>query len=233
MSIRLEGRGPCIGSDSITVCTTNMNRNEYLVKALPTWLGRGFKEIIIVDWNSYKPIIRDLEEFKGENIKIIRVNDQVFFNCTKSRNLAAEFCTSPYVWFMDGDVEMTFKRNNLPYFDSNCFYHGTVFITGAATTGSCLMEKKRFDDVNGYSELITTLPGEDLDLYKRLRGIGYKREYFPFGSLKHIPHPYSLRTKHRPWFGMSRAAGTRVTFQQVEWNRFHKQMPIPHKVLEL
>jgi predicted glycosyltransferase involved in capsule biosynthesis len=233
MSIRLEGKGPYIGSGSITVCTTNMNRNEYLVKALPTWLDRGFKEIIIVDWNSDKPIIRDLKDFKGENIRIIRVDDQVFFNCTKSRNLSAEFCTSPYVWFMDGDVEMTFKRNTFPYFDSKYFYHGTIFITGAATTGSCLMEKNKFDEVNGYSELITTLPGEDLDLYKRLEKKGYSKKYFPFGSLKHIPHPYALRTKHRPWFGYSRAAGTRVTFKQVEWNSRHKQLSIPHKVLEL
>lgn len=233
MKTLLEGKGPYIGTRSITVCTTNMNRNEYLIQALPTWLNRGFKEIIIVDWNSERPIIRDLGDFKGENIKVIRVDNQVFFNCTKSRNLAAEFCTTPYVWFMDGDVKMTFKQLSFPLFDSHCFYHGTIFITGAATTGSCLMQKKMFDDVNGYSELITTLPGEDLDLYNRLKKFGYRKRYFPFGSLKHIPHPYDLRTKHRPWFGYNRAAGTRVTFKQVEWNNRHKQLAVPYKVLEL
>lgn len=219
-----------IRPDLITICTTNMNRNKYLLEALPTWVGRGFKEIIIVDWNSDKPVIRDIEKYPGEDIKVVRVDNQVFFNCTKSRNLAAEYSTSPYIWFMDGDVKMNFKKSSFLNLKDDSFYHGTIIITGAATTGSCLIRKDKFDEVNGYSELITTLPGEDLDLYNRLKKTGYKRRYFPVGSLRHIPHPYSLRTKHRPWFGMSRAAGTRVTFQQVEWNKFHKQLSIPHEV---
>jgi len=219
----------------ITICTTNMNRNEYLKKALPTWLGRGFKEIIIVDWNSETPLINDrpLEDcslFKKELVKVVRVNDQPFFNCTKSRNLAAEFCTTPYIWFMDGDVRMTFKNLDFLKLNPGVFYHGALFTTGAPTTGSCIMEKSMFDEINGYSEFISTLPGEDLDLYNRLKRSGYKRKYFPFGSLKHIYHPYSLRTKYRPWFGMSRAAGTRAAFKEVSWNKDYKQLHVPHEI---
>lgn len=214
----------------ITVCTTNMNRNEYLLKALPTWLNRGFKEIIIVDWNSEKAIINDLKDFKNENIKVVRVNNQPFFNCTKSRNIAVECSNTPYIWLIDGDVKMTFKKLSIDM-TPGVFYHGTLFITGAPTTGTCLMERKIFDGVNGYSELITTLPGEDLDLYKRLKKAGYKRKYFPIGSLKHIYHPYSLRTLYRPWFGLNRAAGTRVSFKQVPWNSDHKQLKIPYEVI--
>jgi hypothetical protein len=92
------------------------------------------------------------------------------------------------------------------------------------------MEKKMFDEINGYSEFINTLPGEDLDLYKRLIKAGYKKKYFPFGSLKHIYHPYSLRTKYRPWFGMSRAAGTRATFKELPWGKEYTQLKIPHEI---
>lgn len=217
----------------ITICTTNMNRNGYLIRSLQTWLGRGFKEIIIVDWSSDTPFVESLKllPHPTEGIRIIRVNDQIFFNCTKSRNLAAEFCTTPYIWFMDGDVRMTFDNTYLSKLKPGFLYHGTVLVTGAATTGSCLMEKKVFDEVNGYSELITTLPGEDLDLYKRVMKTGYKRKYFAFASLKHIPHPHFLRTQYRPWFGMSRAAGTRVTFNQVQWNKEHKQLKIPYEIV--
>lgn len=210
-----------------------MNRNGYLLKALPTWLDRGFKEIVIVDWNSDRPILHDILNYRDKNIKIIRVDDRPFFDCTKSRNLGAQYCTSKYIWLMDGDVRMTYKKNSFIDLKPGVFYHGTMFITGAPTTGSCIMEKEMFDTINGYSELIQTLPGEDLDLYKRLMKAGYKRKYFPFGSLKHIYHPYALRTKYRPWFGMSRAAGTRVTFRQVEWNKDHKQLAVPHEVIQL
>jgi predicted glycosyltransferase involved in capsule biosynthesis len=224
-----------INPEQITICTTNMNRNNFLVRSLSTWVDRGFKEIVIVDWNSEKPFVKDLrsQTYNTKNIKIIRVNDQPFFNCTKSRNLAAEFCTTPYIWFMDGDVRMTFKDSYLSKIKSGHLYHGALFITGAATTGSCLMEKKIFDEVNGYSELITTLPGEDLDLYKRIRKTGYKIKFFAFGSIEHIPHPYALRTKYRPWYGLSRAEGTRITFKQVAWNKDHKQLKIPYDIITL
>jgi glycosyltransferase involved in cell wall biosynthesis len=219
-----------INPELITLCTTNMNRNEYLKKALATWVDRGFKEIVIVDWSSDTPVAQDLGTFHSDNITVVRVNDQPIFNCTKSRNLAAEFCTTPYIWFMDGDVRMTFKDLNFLNLTPGIFYHGFLFTTGAPTTGSCIMEKKMFDNINGYSEFISTLPGEDLDLYNRLKAEGYKRKYFPFGSLKHIYHPYALRTKYRPWFGMSRAAGTRATFKEIPWDRHYQQLKIPHEV---
>jgi predicted glycosyltransferase involved in capsule biosynthesis len=219
-----------INPEMITLCTTNMNRNEYLKKALPTWLGRDFKEIIIVDWNSAIPVIKDLDNFRNKGLKIIRVDDQSFFNCTKSRNLAAEYCTTPYIWLIDGDVQITSKNLNFLKLTPGTFYHGSLFTTGAPTTGSCIMEKKMFNNVNGYSEFISTLPGEDLDLYNRLKAEGYKRKYFPFGSLKHIYHPYALRTKYRPWFGMSRAAGTRATFKELPWDKHYEQCKIAHEV---
>jgi GT2 family glycosyltransferase len=128
---------------------------------------------------------------------------------------------------------MSFLNDKFIDLSPGVFFQGTTLITGAPTTGTCLMEKAMFDDVNGYSEQIKTLPGEDLDLYRRLMKSGYKRKFFPFGSLKHISHPYYLRTLYRPWFGMSRAKGTRVSFKQVPWNRGYEQLKVPYGVTVL
>lgn len=227
-----------INPEEITICTTCMNRNQFLNRALLTWLGGGFHEIIITDWSSEKPVSESLDEIRSkimnyrEGVRVVEVPGQTTFNCTGSRNMAARFCRTPFIWFVDSDVMINLKRLRLFQPTWNSFFHGTLFRTGAPTTGTCLVHRLYFKQIGGYSERITTLPGEDLDLYKRLKGVGLHRKHFPFGSLKHIPHPYYLRTKYRPWFGMSRARGTREAFKTKTWTGKDKQAFYKHRILE-
>ena len=209
--------------EEVTLCTTCMNRNTYLAQAIESWNFKQFHRIIIVDWSSATPVIETLSRFKNlKSVKVIRVEGQEVFHTPRARNLAVDFCETPYVWLVDSDVKLTYDPlKKFVSLNPKTFYRGSFFSTGAPTTGTCLLPTEAFAKVNGFSEHIETLPGEDLDLYKRLKRSGLREKLFPFGSLRHIYHPYELRYKYRPWNGMNRARATIVAHKREKWTSQH------------
>ena len=46
----------------ISIVTACMNREDFLVQALPSWLQiEEVNEVVIVDWSSKKPVIESLD----------------------------------------------------------------------------------------------------------------------------------------------------------------------------
>jgi glycosyltransferase involved in cell wall biosynthesis len=220
----------------ITLCTTCMNRNEYLLQALPSWLDKNFNEIVIVDWSSQDPVLENIRSRfpKAKKIRVLRVEGKKVFNTPQARNLSTDFCGTPFILLIDSDVRLTYDPNKkFVRLDTQVFYHGSFLTTGAATTGTCLISREVFSNINGYSEFIETLPGEDLDLYKRAQRFGARKKLFPYGSLKHIYHPYELRTKYRPWSGMSRAKATIVANKKEPWTATHTRTNVEYTASEI
>jgi beta-1,4-mannosyl-glycoprotein beta-1,4-N-acetylglucosaminyltransferase len=78
------------------------NRREPLNVSLSSWLNvKEIKEIIIVDWSSDESI-EDLVSL-DDRIKIIRVDDEKYFNLPQPLNLAASIATGDYILKLDTD----------------------------------------------------------------------------------------------------------------------------------
>jgi hypothetical protein len=87
---------------NVSVICACKNRYDALRVSLNSWLAFDeIKEIIIVDWNSDEPI-NHLTKL-DKRIKIIRVNDEKYFNQPQPLNLAATIATGDYILKMDCD----------------------------------------------------------------------------------------------------------------------------------
>jgi len=91
------------------------NRYNALRVSLNSWLSFvEIKEIIVVDWSSDEPISHLTKLDK--RIKVIRVNDEKYFNQPQPLNLAASIATGDYILKVDTDYIIN------PYFDFFEFY---------------------------------------------------------------------------------------------------------------
>jgi hypothetical protein len=94
---------------NISVICACKNRYDALRVSLNSWLAfREIKEIIIVDWSSDQPIghLTKLDK----RIKVIRVDDEKYFNQPQPLNLAASVATGDYILKLDCDYILN------PYF---------------------------------------------------------------------------------------------------------------------
>ena len=81
---------------NISLICACKNRNSALNVSLNSWLHyKEISEIIIVDWNSDQSI--DYFRFLDDRIKIVRVEDQRYFNQPQPLNLAASIAKGDYI----------------------------------------------------------------------------------------------------------------------------------------
>jgi hypothetical protein len=95
---------------NVSVICACKNRYNALRVSLNSWLAFDeIKEIIIVDWSSDEPIghLTKLDK----RIKIIRVDDEKYFNQPQPLNLAASMVTGDYILKVDCDYIIN------PYFE--------------------------------------------------------------------------------------------------------------------
>lgn len=179
---------------SISLITTCMNRNSFLKKALPSWRGFPFKEIIIVDWSSDKPLNEDINIEK--NMIVVRVNDEQYFNPSTARNTGERFSSGDFLLFVDSDIIFDkFFLKDYSIRTGENFYSGSKKID-THIYGDVLVSKTDFNEINGYNEHIKCYSYEDGDFYKRLKDRGLRKENFLEGAFVHMDHPDSDRTKY-------------------------------------
>ena len=95
---------------NVSIICACKNRYDALRVSLNSWLAfDAVKEIIIVDWSSDVPISN--LTFIDERIKIVRVNDEKYFNQPQPLNLAASMATGDYILKLDCDYMIN------PYFN--------------------------------------------------------------------------------------------------------------------
>jgi uncharacterized protein YodC (DUF2158 family) len=87
---------------NVSVICACKNRYDALRVSLNSWLAfNEIKEIIIVDWSSDTPI-NSLTKL-DKRIKVVRVNDEKYFNQPQPLNLAASIATGDYILKLDCD----------------------------------------------------------------------------------------------------------------------------------
>jgi len=163
----------------ISCVTTVMNREEHLEKMLPSWTHiDNIKDFVIVDWSSSKPIV-DNEVVKNQmrkfnKLKIIRVENQKYFNRCLAWNLGYKYTNSKFKILLKLDID--YVNTNESWIDCLCLQEDSsldnYFITGSYkfyqnSLGFLVVNKRDFKD--GYNENLLPIWGyEDQDLIKRL-----------------------------------------------------------------
>lgn len=197
-----------MSNEKIGIVTACMNRRNMINVSLQSWLNfKEISEIIIVDWNSVESL-KDLEEL-DPRIKVIRVENEEFFNIGKAFNLGFKTATADKILKMDVDYILN------PYFNlfqSEIKLTKDTFITGnwmdkvkdnkmgfmVYLNGFIYLHKENFEkcEYSGWDNY----GWDDDDLYNCLQNNNLKRVklYDTTDTLfiYHNPHDDKVRTEN-------------------------------------
>lgn len=180
--------------------TTCRGREKNLIEILPSWCEHSnIKEVIVVDWTNDPPLI-EVPEFKQlfdkyTKIKIIRIDDQKYFNNGKSQNLGINFISQDMFIKIDGDCKLLNSDliTKLSKLKSGIFTTGYTDQDGL--TGFIVVNSDTIKSVGAHREDFDSYGWEDEDLYFRLRKLGLTR-YNIFDLNEHIYHiPHKSRSE--------------------------------------
>lgn len=162
-------------------------------------------EIIIVDWTSENPLEYLIE--LDPRIKVVRVDDEKYFNQPQPLNLAASIATQKQLLKFDIDYVLN------PYY--NFFNHYQIddhsFLCGEnecddkkeqfykSLWGLLYVSKKNFLEVGGYNENMGSCYSfEDEELNIRFCNFGLQKKLITCekNTVFHIPHPNSKRIEN-------------------------------------
>jgi hypothetical protein len=178
---------------------------EILKVNIMSWLNFSeIGEIVIVDWNSKQPLYDLLKLDK--RIKIVRVEDQKYFNISQAFNLALDNSTLEYVLKLDTDYFLNPYYN---FFKSHPVQNDS-FYTGCWSycqenndipkpifqhlSGLCYARREYLIAVKGYNEHFTGYGYDDTDLHNRILASGKRKIIINHDySVMHIPHSTTER----------------------------------------
>jgi hypothetical protein len=184
------------GLSLVTCCK---NRNENLIRALPSWLAvPGISEIVIVDWSSDMPVAVSLRDagLVDPRIVIARVEDEPRWILSYAFNLGFRVARHATILKVDADIVLRpdFTADNPPQpgrFRAGNWRNaanGQEYINGVLQVArSDLMA------VQGFNEFITTYGWDDDDLYERLMAQGLARTDITPASVHHLDHDDAAR----------------------------------------
>ena len=193
---------------AMTLTTSCMDRNEYLVESLKTWLKFPFKDIIIVDWSSKKPVQESLEESLGDILKrsptricIKRVDGKEYYDHSVVRNMKHDLILDKDTWVLSIDCDVKLKNNFGKYLyltNPNKFYVNVSKRSDKGLFGTCIYHMSLYSTVGGYDEDLKYWGAEDIDFYQRAILKGYTAVDIRSITMEHIEHSNDLRVKNTP-----------------------------------
>jgi hypothetical protein len=178
---------------SASLITAIKDRSESLEAAFATWRGiPGISEVIIVDWSSKDSSTTEKVAAQDSRVLVARVEGEVYFNHTRTKNLGVSLSQGDVVVVTDADIMI---RRRFRRFFSELASNDKVFYRGwiPGGYGTIVVRRHMFDAVGGYDERMEGWGGSDDDLYLRLTLRGIKLGYIPEGMLTHIDHPEEAR----------------------------------------
>jgi len=190
-------------TEGISIVTACMNRNENLMKCMPSWLRlSAVSEIIVVDWGSSKKVEQSLRErgIADNRIKVIRIEDQDTWILSHAFNVGLSQVRRKYILKLDCDILLKddFLEKNPPC--TRKFYAGNWRVATSddekRLNGSFLAPTQNIRSIGYYNEEITTYGWDDCDLYQRLE-ILLVRSVFDFTTITHIKQEDDSRLKYQ------------------------------------
>jgi hypothetical protein len=184
---------------SVSIIAACKNRSKALSISIASWIQFDeVDEIIVTDWNSDEPI--DHLTRLSKKIKVIRVNDEPYFNQPQPLNLAASISTGDYILKLDCDHVLNpyFNFFDLHKIEENCFISGCNASKWKMDSyflyplwGLLYLKTESFKKVGGYNENMGKYYAvEDDELAVRLISYGLTpmlMDITKFSAL-HIPH---------------------------------------------
>jgi len=184
---------------SVSIISACKNRSKSLSISIASWIQFDeVDEIILTDWNSDEPI--DNLTRLSKKIKVIRVNDEPYFNQPQPLNLAASLVKSEYLLKLDCDHVLNpyFNFFDLHKINENSFISGCNNVNSGMDNyflyplwGLLYVKNEIFKKVGGYNENMGKYYAvEDDELSVRLISYGLKpvpADIKKFSAL-HIPH---------------------------------------------
>jgi hypothetical protein len=146
-----------------------MNRREHLLataERVSAWAHHG--EHVIVDWSSREPLRR--EELPGDpRLRLLRVEGERRWNLCRAYNFALSQCRGELVLKLDADAWPTAAFD--PSWEGLRLESGAVCAFGSGPEGrkgQFLIERRLFEAVGGFNELLVGYGFDDKDLLARL-----------------------------------------------------------------
>ncbi|MDQ2070149.1 galactosyltransferase-related protein [Natronospira bacteriovora] len=182
------------GLPGISLVTCCKNRNENLLKALPSWLARAeISEIVVVDWSSDHAVKESVDAagFDDPRIRVVRIDGESRWILSYAFNVGFRVARFEKVLKVDADIVISddfFQKNKLKM---GRFIAGDWRVANegqAYINGFFYAFKKDLIAVKGFNEYITTYGWDDDDIYSRLEGIGLTRECVDPETIYHLPH---------------------------------------------
>jgi len=197
----IKKHSPSNINNKISLICACKNRLSALKISLASWLEhKEIQEIIIVDWSSDQPI-QDSISFNPK-VKIIRVENQKYFNLPQPLNLALSLASYDTILKVDCDYIFNiyegynfFQKYGV---DDYCFVCGeaqkeiddTVRPYFTYLRGLLYIKKKFLEKIGGWNEKYREYyGGDDGDIIARLVKYGLEKKYINLDyTLIHMPH---------------------------------------------
>ena len=211
----------------VSLVTCCMNRNDNIVKALPSWVENDLiNEILIVDWSSEQPVRKYIDElgFTSSKIRVIRINNEPRWILSYAFNLG--FRLARYNTILKTDADIIIHSN---FFSENILGE-SEFIAGdwriaekgqEHINGFFYLKYDLLTKVKGFNEYITTYGWDDDDIYNRLVECGGVRKAVNTETIYHIPHDDSSRFINQSDEGVSAKAELEaMPIYKIRTNKF-------------
>lgn len=191
-----------LGGVSLVTCCRN--RNENLLKALPSWLAcPEITDIVIVDWTSGEPVAPAIQAagLDDTRIRVIRVEDEPRWILSHAFNVGFQHAREERILKTDADIVL-----DADFFRLNPLRPGQ-FIAGnwrrakegqAFVNGFFYVWRNALMKIGGFNEYITTYGWDDDELYARLLEEGLARVDVSGDTIYHLPHDDAARTEKAP-----------------------------------
>ena len=182
------------GRPGISLVTCAMNRNQNLLRALPTWLANAeISEVVIVDWSSTTPVDAALRDagIADPRIRILRVEGEGRWVLSYAFNAGFRAAACNQILKADADIMLSadfFRRNPLL---PGTFIAGnwrTAATDQAHVNGFFFISRTALHSVGGFNEHITSYGWDDDDIYDRLTLSGQRRQDVAPGTIHHLDH---------------------------------------------
>jgi hypothetical protein len=184
----------------LTLSTSCMNRNDFLLESLKTWVRLPFKKIIIVDWSSRIPVKETIADYlEDKRILVYRVEKKRYYEHAGARNLKIALSESGWILSIDCDIKISPDFGKHLYFKDNetdAYYFNPPFVTDAGVFGTSIFHKTLYEKVGGCDERMHGWGYEDVDLYQKFDKLKAKKRMLVSHTLLHQEHGDDLRTKN-------------------------------------
>lgn len=188
-------------NNKISIIIPCKGRLSHLRECLPNVLSQTYQDlqIIVIDFACPEKTKKNIAKGFGKDLRLEchRANVGNHWNLSESRNMGFAYSLGDRLLFLDADtilkptfIEMAVKQLN-----------ESTFVTGLIEPpwngcGCLFVNRYDFKKVRGYNEALTGWGYEDIDMYKRLEGIGLKRNSFDYTLIENIPHEDDTRNAY-------------------------------------